>query len=712
MTIAMPQSGGGVTVAEVNLKFIWDVVSQIKVGKAGLAYVVDRNGALIAHPDISLVLQKTTPGEPRPGEGRARPPASAARSTIAHDPQGPRGPHRALDDHAAGLGRLRRAAAGGGVRAAPGLRLPHRPAGGGRASCCRWSASALLARRLAQPIQVLQESAAKIGAGELDHRIAISTGDELETLADEFNQMTGRLRESYATLEQRVEDRTRELTESLEQQTATAEILRVISQLADRRPAGLAMPSRRARAACAEADERSSIRVEGDHDAPRGPAAARCDRRRRSASARPLTRGSVSGRAVVERRTIAHPRPARRDATDEYPKLAGAPRRAAAYSTVVAAPLLREGTPIGVIIASARRGPAVLRQADRAAADLRRPGGHRHRERPPVHRAAGAHRRAHALGGRAGGAGRGRPRHLLHAGPRDRAGHRRVAGQRAGRDRRRRDLRVRRRRRAPSACGRPTGSPRSSSAVLRTTPLVYGEGAVGRAAKTREPIQMADVTDTDAYSSRVRDALLRFGYRSLLAVPLLSEDEVVGALVVNRHAAGAFADRTVELLRTFAAQSALAIQNARLFQRDRGQEPAARGRQPAQVGVPGQHVARAAHAAQRHHRLLRGDAGADVRRREREAGGVPQRHPVVGPPSALAHQRHPRPGQDRGRAHGAGAGRLRPAAGHRQHPDPRARAGAAPRASRWSGRSTRGSARSRATSARSSRCCSTSCPTP
>src|SRR5690349_14570579 len=48
MTIALPQSGGGVTAVEVNLKFIWDVVSQIKVGKAGIAYVVDGGGALIA----------------------------------------------------------------------------------------------------------------------------------------------------------------------------------------------------------------------------------------------------------------------------------------------------------------------------------------------------------------------------------------------------------------------------------------------------------------------------------------------------------------------------------------------------------------------------------------------------------------------------------------------------------------------------------------
>src|SRR5438132_7498861 len=59
MTIAVASAGRQVTVAEVNLKFIWDVVSGIKVGEKGHAYVVDSLGRLIAHPDISLVLQKT-----------------------------------------------------------------------------------------------------------------------------------------------------------------------------------------------------------------------------------------------------------------------------------------------------------------------------------------------------------------------------------------------------------------------------------------------------------------------------------------------------------------------------------------------------------------------------------------------------------------------------------------------------------------------------
>jgi two-component system, NtrC family, sensor kinase len=92
-----------------------------------------------------------------------------------------------------------------------------------------------------------------------------------------------------------------------------------------------------------------------------------------------------------------------------------------------------------------------------------------------------------------------------------------------------------------------------------------GEGAVGRVAQTREPVQIADISDATAYESRVRNTLLQIGLRALLAVPLLAEDRLVGALIVMRKRTGAFAEEEVALLQTFATQSALAIQNARLF---------------------------------------------------------------------------------------------------------------------------------------------------
>ena len=90
-------------------------------------------------------------------------------------------------------------------------------------------AGMFLAGRMVVPIQALRAGAARIGAGDLSQRIAIKTGDEVEALADQFNDMAGRLQESYAGLERKVEQRTHELTESLAQQTATSEVLSVIS---------------------------------------------------------------------------------------------------------------------------------------------------------------------------------------------------------------------------------------------------------------------------------------------------------------------------------------------------------------------------------------------------------------------------------------------------------------------------------------------------
>src|SRR5437868_10638597 len=101
--------------------------------------------------------------------------------------------------------------------------------------------------------------------------------------------------------------------------------------------------------------------------------------------------------------------------------------------------------------------------------------------------------------------------------------------------------------------------------ALRATPIKKGEGAVGRLVATGEPVQIRDIVDEGVYQSRVREILIRLGYRSLLAVPLLREDHLLGALAVNRKSAGEFAPEVIDLLKTFATQSALAIQNARLF---------------------------------------------------------------------------------------------------------------------------------------------------
>ena len=101
--------------------------------------------------------------------------------------------------------------------------------------------------------------------------------------------------------------------------------------------------------------------------------------------------------------------------------------------------------------------------------------------------------------------------------------------------------------------------------VLRATPIRKGEGALGRMAVIGEPVQVHDIGDDRAYQSRVRKQLIKSGCRALLAIPLLRENSLLGGLVVYRKTPGEFAPPVIDLLRTFATQSALAIQNARLF---------------------------------------------------------------------------------------------------------------------------------------------------
>jgi len=101
--------------------------------------------------------------------------------------------------------------------------------------------------------------------------------------------------------------------------------------------------------------------------------------------------------------------------------------------------------------------------------------------------------------------------------------------------------------------------------TLQAMPLHKGEGAMGRATEIGEPIQIADIAVPGAYQSHLREELIGAGFRALLSVPLLRDDEIVGSLSLSRNTPGAFAPEVVEVLKTFATQSALALQNARLF---------------------------------------------------------------------------------------------------------------------------------------------------
>ena len=102
--------------------------------------------------------------------------------------------------------------------------------------------------------------------------------------------------------------------------------------------------------------------------------------------------------------------------------------------------------------------------------------------------------------------------------------------------------------------------------AYRSTPLRLGQGATGRAAETKTPTQIADLRQEKEFATRgMRPILARLGYQSLLAVPLLLEQKIMGALTIYRRETGMFAPAVVNLLQTFATQSVLAIQNARLY---------------------------------------------------------------------------------------------------------------------------------------------------
>jgi len=235
IAVAGSDADTGVTVAELNLKLIWDVVSRIEIGKAGYAYVVDPQGTLVAHPNISLVLRKTNYNsllQFRAAQASRTKPVQGETVTIAENLEG----RQVLTAYATVppldwlvFVELPTAEAYAPLYALiwrSGLLLL-----GGLALA--FLASLFLARKMVVPIRALREGAARIGSGDLGQRISVKTGDEFEALADQFNDMASRLEDSYANLENKVEVRTAELAQSVRELRALGEISQAVNSTLD-----------------------------------------------------------------------------------------------------------------------------------------------------------------------------------------------------------------------------------------------------------------------------------------------------------------------------------------------------------------------------------------------------------------------------------------------------------------------------------------------
>jgi signal transduction histidine kinase len=551
MTIAIRTGSdkGPVTLAEVNLKFIWDVVSRIKIGDKGKAYAVDSNGLLVAYPDIGLVLRKThfsalsltlataVANNPDASAMESRDQNGTAVLTSMAPIELLRWMVFVEQPISEVYAKLNASILRTGLLLLAGLVV---------SALAAWA----LARSMVRPIRTLDEGARRIGAGELDKRIVIRTGDELEGLADQFNRMTGQLRESYAGLERKVEQRTAELTEALEYQTAISEVLRVISSsTTDVTPVFEAIMDSAVR--LFDAPIAAVFRYDGQVVhlvGTRGWSAAAIDDSRRLYPAAPnpqMLSGRVilAGQALTEEDTRADPD------YDQTTAHVGQWRR------MIGAPMLKDGAPLGaIVVAWPDPGKTPQRQIDllktfadqaviaienvrlidetkealeqqTATAEVLQVIGSSVSDTQPVFQKILQSCQRLFMNSQVGitqQGGDGRVHLVAHLGDRFEA----IKGI------------------FPLPPDPDTRSPDSAGVLVHHWPTVLGAASA--------PDNLRRIAES-------------VGDFSIVIAPMLWEGKRVGAIHVSRQPLQAFTDKDIALLRTFSDQAAIAIQNARLF---------------------------------------------------------------------------------------------------------------------------------------------------